>query len=107
MTTKRCLLFVGLVIAVAVMGLYAARATSAIASETSVKLDAPATILPAGPAAAVALPANGTPENLSSSEPDLTPVLDCTNPCLVGPGRCAKCCFPDMGTCNTGQCTCF
>jgi hypothetical protein len=37
MTTKRCLLFVGLLIAVAFLGVYAARATSALASETTVE----------------------------------------------------------------------
>ena len=106
MNTKRYLLFVGLMIAVATMGLYAAKATSAIASEAANKSNAPATILPASPAAAVPLPVGGT-ENLSSSEPDLTPVLDCTNPCAVGPLRCAKCCFPNSSTCDQGPCICY
>lgn len=106
MTTKRYFLFVGLLIAVTIMGLYAAKATSAIASEALVKSDAPATTSPATQGADRALQADGArpAEALSSSGADQ---LDCSNPCAVSPLRCAKCCYPSPSTCDPGYCVCY
>lgn len=85
MTIKRCLLIVGLLIAVAFLGLYAARATSVLASEVAVKKTEPSATALGSDVAGPALQNQDACQAEGGSSPDakLTPVSHSCDHCTT------------------------